>query len=67
MNEVATIKVLYKPGKYEMIINESDFDDKVHEKIGEKKQAKVEKPAKADKPTENKVVDDELKALIGEK
>lgn len=61
MIEIPTIKVMYKPGKYEMIINEADFDDKIHEKIGEKKQAKVEKKA------ENKPVDDELKALIGEK
>lgn len=63
MNEVATIKVLYKPGKYEMIINKSDFDDKVHEKIGEKKQAKPASKAEEKKP----VNDDELKALIGEK
>lgn len=61
MIEIPTIKVMYKPGKYEMIINEADFDDKIHEKIGEKKQGKVEKKA------ENKPVDDELKALIGEK
>lgn len=61
MIEIPTIKVMYKPGKYEMIINESDFDDKIHEKIGEKKQVKAEKKA------ENKPVDDELKALIGEK
>ena len=61
MIEIPTIKVMYKPGKYEMIINEADFDDKIHEKIGEKKQGKAEKKA------ENKPVDDELKALIGEK
>lgn len=61
MIEIPTIKVMYKPGKYEIIINEADFDDKIHEKIGEKKQAKAEKKA------EIKSVDDELKALIGEK
>ena len=58
MNDIATIKVIYKPGKYEMIINESDFDEKIHEKI------KAEKPvkAKAEKPIDDK----ELKNLIGE-
>lgn len=60
MIEIPTIKVMYKPGKYEMIINESDFDDTIHEKIGEKKQVKSEKK------TEKKSADDELKALIGE-
>ena len=60
MIEIPTIKVMYKPGKYEMIINESDFDEKIHEKIGEKKQVKTEKK------TEKKSADDELKALIGE-
>lgn len=60
MIEIPTIKVMYKPGKYEMIINESDFDEKIHEKIGEKKQVKSEKK------TEKKSADDELKALIGE-
>ena len=62
MIEIPTIKVMYKPGKYEMIINESDFDEKIHEKIGEKKQAKAES-----KKAEAKNIDDELKALIGEK
>lgn len=59
MSDIATIKVMYKPGKYEMIINESDFDEKIHEKIGEKKVNNKPAPAK-------KVADDELKALIGE-
>lgn len=63
MNDIATIKVIYKPGKYEMIINESDFDEKIHEKIGEKP-AKVEKPAKA--KAEKQIDDKELKNLIGE-
>jgi hypothetical protein len=59
MSDIATIKVMYKPGKYEMIINESDFDEKIHEKIGEKKVSNKPAPVK-------KVADDELKALIGE-
>lgn len=57
MSDIATIKVMYKPGKYEMVINESDFDDKIHEKIGEKK------PTKSSKK-EN--TDDDVKALLGE-
>ena len=61
MSAIDTIKVMYKPGKYEMVINECDFDDKIHEKIGEK-QREDEKPAKGKKKT----IDDELKALIGE-
>lgn len=58
MDILSTIKVIYKPGGYEMIINESDFDDKIHEKI-------VEKPAKANK-SKKIAEDDEVKALIGE-
>lgn len=58
MDILSTIKVIYKPGKYEMIINESDFDDKIHEKI-------VEKPIKANK-AKKIAEDDEVKALIGE-
>lgn len=57
--EISTIKVMYKPGKYEMIINECDFDDKIHEKIGEKKIVN-------NKQSKKVVEDDELKALIGE-
>lgn len=64
MADIATIKVLYKPGKYEMVINETDFDEKIHEKIG-KQPAEVEKPAKG-KKAEAKNIDDEVKALIGE-
>lgn len=59
MTEVATIKVMYKPGKYEMIINESDFDEKIHEKIGEK-------PVEKKSNKKEKDVDAELKALMGE-
>ena len=66
MNKIATIKVFYKPGKYEMIINESDFDDKIHEKIGKQPVASTQpvKP-KADK-SKKSIEDDEVKALIGE-
>ena len=62
MSAINTIKVIYKPCKYEMVINESDFNDEIHEKIGEKIE---EKPAKNNK--KNKIVeDDDVKALIGE-
>lgn len=57
MSDIATIEVVYKPGKYKMIINESDFDDKIHEKVGE------EKPVKSNK---KKNTDDDVKALLGE-
>ena len=67
MNEISTIKVYYKPGKYEMIINESDFDDEIHKKVEPEKPAEVE-PEKPAKQTRKKSIDDdELKALIGEK
>ena len=59
MTEIATIKVMYKPGKYEMIINECDFDEKKHEKIGEK-------PVEKKSNKKEKDVDAELKALMGE-
>lgn len=71
MSKIATIEVIYKPGKYKMIINESDFDKEIHEKVkadkpaGDKPAAEkpaVAKPAKPEKPVE----DEELKALIGE-
>lgn len=58
MSAINTIKVMYKPGKYEMVINEDDFDDKIHEKINEK-------PAKG-KKAEAKNIDEEVKNLIGE-
>ena len=62
MTEIATIKVFYKPGKYEMVINESDFDDKIHEKIGEKTAVKPTEIKKGKKT----VNDEDVKALIGE-
>lgn len=58
MSAINTIKVMYKPGKYEMVINEDDFDDKIHEKINEK-------TAKG-KKAEAKNIDEEVKNLIGE-
>lgn len=58
MQKIPTIRVKHKIFKYEMIINESDFDEKMHEKI----KGKVEKPVNEKK---EKNVDDELKALMG--
>ena len=58
MSEIKTINVIYKPGKYEMVINESDFDEKIHEKVGEKAVKSNSKKAKS--------IDDEVKNLIGE-
>ena len=65
MADIATIKVLYKPGKYEMVINETDFDEKIHEKIGKQPATTQPVKPKADKPKKANE-DDELKALIGE-
>lgn len=58
MNKIPTILVKHKVYKIEMLINESDFDDKLHEKIG----AKAEKSGTSKKEKE---VDEELKALMG--
>ena len=58
MSELSTIKVVYKPGKYEMVINESDFNAEIHEKIGEEK-SNV-------KQSKKKNTEEDLKALIGE-
>lgn len=55
MSELSTIKVIYKPGKYEMVINESDFNAEIHEKIGEEKSK-----------SKKKNTEEDLKALIGE-
>ena len=55
---IPTIKVIYKETKVKMIINECDFDEKLHEKIEEKAEPKK---------TENKKdIDTELKNLMGE-
>lgn len=65
MADIATIRVLYKPGKYEMVINETDFDEKIHEKIG--KQPAATQPVKPKTEKSKKTIeDDEVKALIGE-
>lgn len=59
MTAIPTIKVKHKEYKYEMVINESDFDSKLHEKIGEK--------AAASKKKDEVPEDEELKKLMGEK
>lgn len=59
MSKIPTIKVKHKIKKYEMIINECDFDEKKHEKIGEK-------PVEKKSNKKEKDVDAELKALMGE-
>lgn len=67
MELLPTIKVKHKEFKYEMVINESDYDPKVHEKIGEKAASKKavekapEKPEGDEKP-EN--TEEELKKLM---
>lgn len=59
MCELPTIKVKHKEYKYEMVINESDFDPKVHEKVG----AKASAPKKeVETPKDD---EEELKKLIG--
>lgn len=57
MIDIPTIKVKHKEYKYEMVINEDDFDPKVHEKIGEKATASKKK---------DETPDEELKKLMGE-
>lgn len=57
MSEIKTIKVIYKPGKYEMVINESDFDEKIHEKA---------KAPASNKQGKKDTDEEKLKALIGE-
>ena len=65
MTEIATIKVMYKPGKYEMIINECDFDKEIHELTDKKAKA----AAKAEEEEAKKKAEEEakLKALMGGK
>lgn len=62
MIDIPTIKVKHKEYKYEMVINEDDYDPKVHEKIG----AKSTTSKKVEAPVENKNTDEELKKLMGE-
>lgn len=59
MSILQTMKVKHKKYGIEMIINQSDFDENIYEDLN-KKSVKSEKK-KADK------IDDELKALMGEK
>lgn len=59
MSEVLpVIKVKHKEYNIEMVINECDFDENVHQKLNEKEASAKKK--------EKKNVDDELKALMGE-
>lgn len=60
--ELPTIKVKHKEYKYEMVINESDFDPKVHEKIAEKAASGKKAAEKADEKPENP--EEELKKLM---
>ncbi len=61
MTALPTMKVKHKEYGIEMVINQSDFDEKIHEDLNKKAAAPAEsKRKKADK------IDDELKALMGE-
>lgn len=61
MTVLPIMKVKHKKYGIEMIINQSDFDEKIHEDLNKKAAAPAEsKRKKADK------IDDELKALMGE-
>lgn len=60
MTALPTMKVKHKEYGIEMIINQSDFDEKIHEDLNKKPAAAESKKKKADK------IDDELKALMGE-
>lgn len=60
--DLPTIKVKHKEYKYEMVINESDFDPKVHEKITEKAASGKKAAEKADEKPENP--EEELKKLM---
>lgn len=59
MSEVLpVIKVKHKEYNIEMVINECDFDENIHQKLNEKESSTKKK--------DKKNVDDELKALMGE-
>lgn len=60
MTALPTMKVKHKEYGIEMIINQSDFDEKIHEDLNKKPAPAQSKKKKADK------IDDELKALMGE-
>lgn len=66
MTAIPTIKVKHKEYKIEMIINESDYDSKLHEKIVEKAGSSKEKE-KVIPPNDQNTSDEELKKLMGEK
>lgn len=66
MTAIPTIKVKHKEYKIEMIINESDFDSKLHEKISEKAAASKKKDEVVP-PNDENTSDEELKKLMGEK
>ena len=65
MIDIPTIKVKHKEYKYEMVINEDDFDPKVHEKIGAKA-ATSKKKDEVVPPNDENTSDEELKKLMGE-
>lgn len=58
MTALPTMKVKHKEYGIEMIINQSDFDETVHENL-------TKKPVESKKKKADKI-DDELKALMGE-
>lgn len=66
--DLPTIKVKHKEYKYEMVINESDFDAKVHEKITEKttsnKKAVEKAPEKSEGDEKLENTEEELKKLM---
>ena len=67
MSEILpTVKVKHKKYGIEMIINESDFDKKIHELTDEKTKAtaKAEEEAKKKKAEEEEAA--KLKALMGD-
>lgn len=60
MNKIPTIRVKHKVYEIEMLINESDFDEKIHEKLD----SKIKEVSKS-QTKKQKEVDEELKALMG--
>jgi hypothetical protein len=58
MTVLPIMKVKHKKYGIEMIINQSDFDETVHENL-------TKKPVESKKKKADKI-DDELKALMGE-
>lgn len=66
--DLPTIKVKHKEYKYEMVINESDYDPKLHEKITEKatsgKKAAEKAPEKPEEDKKPENPEEELKKLM---